>query len=84
MIENSCYDDGNWEDGVVVAQATGVTKIIGFQKKGKKLRGRKKIDSDNFEFFFLNISLSFEEKISWCLYVQKAAKEKFVKFLTLA
>jgi len=52
MIENSCYDDGNWEDGVVVAQATGVTKIIGFQKKEKKLRGRKKIDSDNFEFFF--------------------------------
>jgi len=61
MIENSCYDDGNWEDGVVVAQATGVTKIIGFQKKEKNLRGRKKIDSDNFEFFFL-ISRSLLKK----------------------
>lgn len=42
MIENSCYDDGTQEDGVVVAQATGVTKIIGFQKKGKKFARKKK------------------------------------------
>lgn len=37
VIENSCYDDGNQEDGgVVVAQAMQVTKIvISFQKKEK-------------------------------------------------
>jgi len=42
-----------------------VTKIIGFQKKGKKFaRKKKKLTAIISNSYFLNISLSFEEKIS--------------------
>lgn len=55
--------------------------IISFQKKEKNLWGRKKMTASILNS--LNISLSFEEKLV-DVYVQKAAKEKFVKFLILA